>query len=306
MLDILFLGTGAAVPSRDRTTSALAVRSGRDIILLDCGEGTQRQLMVSPFSFMKIRAVLITHMHGDHVLGLPGLLQTMGLSGRKDPLTVYGPSCLERYIRSAMDATEGDTGYDLSFEAVEDGGEYAIGGLTATAFATDHGTESFGYVIREADLPGKLDRAKALSLGLEDGPDLARIKSGETVKGVDPSQVIGEPLRGLSMAYTGDTRPCPAIPLAAKGVDVLVHEATYKSSEEKLADEHAHSTVGQAADDAKEAGARYLILTHISNRYREREGLEAEARTLFPDSFVAEDMRMFSVTRGSISFTDSN
>lgn len=306
MLDILFLGTGAAVPSRDRTTSALAVRSGRDIVLLDCGEGTQRQLMVSPFSFMKIRAILITHMHGDHVLGLPGLLQTMGLSGRKDPLTVYGPSCLEGYIRSAMDATEGDTGYELSFETVEDGGRYAIGDLTAIAFCTDHGTESFGYVIREADLPGKLDRAKALSLGLEEGPDLARIKNGETVRGVEPSQVMGEPRKGLSMAYTGDTRPCPAIPLAAKGVDVLVHEATYMSSEAGLADEHAHSTVGQAADDARAAGARYLILTHISNRYREREGLEAEARALFPDSFVAEDMRMFSVTRGSISFTDSD
>ena len=306
MLDILFLGTGAAVPSRDRTTSALAVRSGRDIILLDCGEGTQRQLMVSPFSFMKIRAVLITHMHGDHVLGLPGLLQTMGLSGRKDPLTVYGPSRLEDYIRTAMDATEGDIGYELSFEAVADGGKYAIGNLTATAFSTDHGIESFGYVIREADAPGRLDRAKALSLGLEDGPDLARIKNGETVKGVEPSQVMGEPQKGLSMAYTGDTRPCPAVPLAAKGVDVLVHEATYMSSEEKLAGEHGHSTVRQAADDARAAGARYLILTHISNRYKEREGLEEEAKGLFPEAYVAEDMRMFSVTRGSISFTDSD
>ena len=187
MLDILFLGTGAAVPSRDRTTSAVAVRSGRDIVLMDCGEGTQRQLMVSPFSFMKIGAVLITHMHGDHVLGLPGLLQTMGLSGRKDPQAVYGPKGLEAYVRSAMEATEGDTGYELTFTAVSDGGEYRIGGFTATAFSTDHGIESFGYVLKEADAPGKLDRAKALSLGLEDGPDLARIKSGETVRGVHPS-----------------------------------------------------------------------------------------------------------------------
>jgi ribonuclease Z len=306
MLDILFLGTGAAVPSRDRTTSAVAVRSGRDIVLMDCGEGTQRQLMVSPFSFMKIGAILITHMHGDHVLGLPGLLQTMGLSGRKDPLTVYGPGGLESYVRPIMEATEGETGYGLEFVAVEDGGEYGIGGLTATAFSTDHSIESFGYVIREADAPGRLDRAKALSLGLEDGPDLARIKNGETVKGIEPSQVIGEPRRGLSMAYTGDTRPCPRIPEAAKGVDVLVHEATYMSSESKLAEEHAHSTVGQAARDAADAGARHLILTHISNRYKDRAGLEAEARALFPESYVAEDMRMYSVTRGSISFTDSD
>ena len=165
-MELLFLGTGASVPSRDRATSCIAVRGGSDIILMDCGEGSQRQLMISPFSFMKIRAVLITHLHGDHVFGLPGLLQTMSLSGRTEPLTVYGPRGLAKGLDMMMTATEGETIYPLEVVELEGGEEFAVRDMTVRSFRTEHGMPSIGFIVREKDKPGKLDRAKGLSLGI--------------------------------------------------------------------------------------------------------------------------------------------
>lgn len=302
MLELLFLGTGAAVPSKKRSTSCIAVRSGPDIILLDCGEGSQRQLMLSPFSFMKIRTILITHMHGDHVFGLPGLLQTMGLNGRRDPLTIYGPPGLDAGLKAMLLATEGELEYDLKVVELEGRESFEAGCMTVTAYPTDHGIASMGFVVREHDRPGRLDREKAHSLGIKDGPDLARLKNGETVNGVRPEDVLGPVNRGLSVSYTGDTRPTPAIAEASKDVDVLVHESSYMDSESELAQAHFHSTVLQAAGDARDAGARCLVLTHFSNRYDEMEPIVEEARTAFPgDVYAASDFDFFEIKPDSIA-----
>ena len=303
MLELLFLGTGASVPSRDKATSCIAVRSGSDIILMDCGEGSQRQLMVSPLSFMKIRVILITHLHGDHVFGLPGLLQTMSLSGRKDPLTVYGPEGIVRCVETFMSVTEGDTVYPLEVVEVSGGESFEVGNTTVSVYRTEHNIASVGYTVREKDRPGKLDKEKAASLGI-DGPDLSRLKNGEAVNGVLPEQVLGSPVKGVSVSYTGDTVPCESVIEGAKDVTVLIHESTYMSAQNDLASEHAHSSAAQAAEDAKSCGASHLILTHISNRYDDLEEVEREARSIFENSFAARDMMFLEIRADGIRFKE--
>ena len=301
MLELLFLGTGASVPSRNKATSCIAVRNGSDIILMDCGEGSQRQIMVSPFSFMKIRVILITHLHGDHVFGLPGLLQTMSLSGRKDPITVYGPPGIRDCIDAFMTVTQGETIYPMEVIEVSGGESFAVGEMTVSVYRTEHNIASVGYRIDEKDRPGKMDKDKALSLGIKNGPDLSRLKNGETVNGVKPEQVLGPTIKGSSISYTGDTVKTGSVAEASEGVSVLIHESTYMSSDSELAKEHFHSTALQAAEAAKECGASWLILTHVSQRYRNLDAVVAEAKTIFDNTVAAQDMQLFEIKGENIS-----
>lgn len=303
-MEILFLGTSAAVPSKEHSTSCIAVRSGSDIILLDCGEGSQRQLMLSPFSFMKVRAVLVTHMHGDHVFGLPGLLQTMSLSNRSEPLLVCGPPGTSAALDAMMSVTEGETSYPVEVVEVSGGESLDAGCFTISPYATDHGIASVGYVLKDADRPGRIDADKARSLGIESGREMARLKAGETIRGVRPEDVIGPVVPGYRVAYSGDTRPCVSEDSAVAGADVLIHEATYMDSESSNASEHFHTTALQAAEVAERAGVCHLILTHISNRYDDREAVRREAATVFPESYVADDMDLFELTRKGLSLAD--
>lgn len=299
-MEILFLGTSAAVPSRDRSTSCIAVREGPDIVLMDCGEGSQRQIMASPYSFMKIRVILITHLHGDHVFGLPGLLQTMGLSNRAEPLTVYGPPGIATFIDSSMAVTEGETSYPLEIVELTGGESFQVRGFSVSCFRTDHGMFSLGFVLRTPDRPGRLDHGKALALGVRDGPDMARLKSGHPVGDVRPEDVMEPPTPGPSVAYTGDTRPCDGTRESVGGVTVLIHDATYMDSEAVNAEEHWHSTAAQAARIAADAGVGSLILTHMSHRYDDREAVAMEARKVFENSYAADDLMLFEVTRAGI------
>lgn len=306
-MDVVFLGTSAAVPSKSRSTSCIAVREGPDVLLLDCGEGAQRRIMASSVSFMRIGAVLVTHLHGDHLFGLPGLIQTMGLSGRTRPLRVCGPPGISRFLDAVACVTDGDGAeppYPVEVAELGGGESFEVDGFRVECFRTDHGVASVGYVVREPDRPGRLDRGKALALGIRDGPDMARLKRGEAVGGVRPEDVVGPPVPGLSLAYTGDTRPSLSVAEAVRGVDLLIHESTYMDSEASNAEEHGHSTASQAAAVAREAGVGHLILTHVSHRYEDRSLLEAEARRVFPESYAAEDMETFRLTRGGLTSTD--
>ena len=296
MPEILFLGTSAAVPSKARSTSCIALRSGPDILLLDCGEGAQRQLMLSPFSFMKIRAILITHLHGDHVFGLPGLLQTMSLSDRKDPILVCGPPGTASALDAMMSATEGETQYEVEVEEVSGGESIEVRGMTIMPYATDHGIASVGYVVKDRPRPGRIDAAKAKSLGISEGREMALLKSGQEVRGVKPSEVVSPPIEGCRIAYSGDTRPCESEDEAIRGVDVLIHESTYMDAESMQAKEHFHTTAAQAARIASDAGAGFLILTHLSNRYDDHDAVLAEAKSIFENAFVADDMHRYELS----------
>ena len=301
MLELTFLGTAAAVPSRDRMMSCTAVRKGPSVTLFDCAEGSQRQLMLSRMSFMKVDAVFVTHLHGDHILGLPGLLQTMGMAGRKNTLMLCGPEGFYRSVKMMMEACEGEIDYDLDIREVAPGDVIELNSASVTVFATEHGVPSVGYVYRENDRPGRLDRDKAIELGLTPGPDFSRITAGETVKGVRPEQVVGPMRKGMSIAYTGDTVPLDSISDACGGVDVLVHEATYCEEEAELAQKNLHSTCVQAARVAKDAGVRCLILTHISNRYDSDELMTAQSREVFLETYVARDMDTFEISEDRIT-----
>lgn len=300
MFEILFLGTGASVPSRDRSLPCVAVRQGRSISLFDCGEGSQRQLMISPFSFMKIDRIFITHLHGDHILGLPGLLQTMGMSGRKDPVSVYGPTGLLKALKSMLDACEGELEYELRIEEVEGDEEFSFESFDVTVFRTVHNTSSVGFVYREHERPGTFNKEKAERLGLIPGEDFSRLQAGETVKGVTPDQVIGPARPGCSLVYTGDTVPCSEILNASKDVDVLIHEATYTEDDSELAKEHFHSTAKAAAETASKCNVRMLALIHISNRYGDSEASLAEAKSVFGNTIAPDDFQMLTVNSGSI------
>lgn len=299
MIEVLFLGTAASTPSRYKSLPCVAARYGPDILLFDCGEGTQRQLMISPFSFMKVKAIFLTHLHGDHIMGVPGLLQTMGLSGRKDPIVICGPRGTGDSVRMLMGSCEGELQYPVEVREAEPGPVFEGGGYSVRAVGSDHGVASLAYVMEEGTVPGKINRRKAESLGLEP-KDLALIKKGITVKGVEPGEVTGPARRGTKIVITGDTRPCDDITEAAAGADMLIHEATFMSDSAELADAHMHSTALQAAETARRSDVGMLVLTHISNRYEDLTLPEEEARSVFPNTVAARDMDMFQVSTAGI------
>ncbi|NLL95277.1 MAG: ribonuclease Z [Thermoplasmatales archaeon] len=296
MFEILFLGTAAAVPSKARSMPCIALRHRSGVAIFDCGEGAQRQFMFSPFSFMKVDWVFLTHLHGDHVLGLPGLLQTMSLSGRDRPILVVGPGGTGESVRKMLDSCMGTLAYGLEVVDAAPGDSFECEGFTVTAVETEHVVESLGYVVEGEGTRGRFDREKALSLGLEPGNDFSRISDGETVKGVVPEEVLGPAKPGMRIVISGDTVPTPAIAEACRGADLLIHEATFMGSERDVADATGHTTAGAAAEIAKAAGVRHLILTHISNRYDGAE-LAAEAAAVFPGALAAADMDHFRLTR---------
>ena len=300
MFDILFLGTGASVPSRDRSLPCVAVRQGRSISLFDCGEGSQRQLMVSPFSFMKVDRIFITHLHGDHILGLPGLLQTMGMSGRKKAVSVFGPKGTDKALNDLLGACEGELEYEVEIHELEGGESFDFDGLSVSSFRTEHNVPSVGYLYREGDRPGTFNREKAEKLGLEPGEDFTRLRSGETVKGVRPEQVIGPVKSGCSMVYTGDSLPCSEIREAAMNVDVLIHESTYVDEDSEMAKVHFHSTARSAAETASQCEVGMLALIHVSNRYGGVEPPLAEAKMYFENTIAPSDLQMVSVSSGNI------
>lgn len=299
MFDLLFLGTGASVPSRNRALPCVAVKRGPDIVLFDCGEGSQRQLMQSRFSFMKIRAIFITHLHGDHFYGLPGLLQTMGMSGRKEPIIVCGPVGLKNALTVCLDVCEGEMEYPVDVRDVSPGDVIDVGDMKVTVFKTEHEIMSQGYVIREPDQVAKVDPVKAAEHAIS-GKDFRILEKGGVVNGVRMDDLLLPPVPGKSVAYTGDTRKCRSVIDAVHGVDVLIHESTFSSAEECHALEHNHSTAVWAAEVAKEAEVGTLILTHISNRYKDREVLRKEAAEIFPNTLVPADFDFYVMTKNGI------
>jgi len=299
MFDILFLGTGASVPSRDHGLPAVLVRSGPDTVLLDCGEGTQRQIMVSPYSFMKVGGIFITHLHGDHFYGLPGLIQTMGMMGRKDRLVVRGPEGTAAAVEAVLSVCPGELGFELDVSDMSPGETVSVGALSVSPFSTDHGLVSQGYIVKEPDVRGKVDAAKAESLGIS-GRDFSVLEEGGTVNGVSMSDICEPTRKGKVLAYTGDTRPCPSVAEAVKGADVLIHEATYTKSEASKAQEFFHSTAAQAATVARDCGCGALFLVHISNRYKDRNECLKEAAEIFPAVYLPADLSVYKTTKRGI------
>lgn len=293
ILEVVFLGTGASVPSRERSLPCTAVRRESDITLFDCGEGSQRQLMCSSLSFMKVERIMVSHLHGDHVLGIPGLLQTMSLSGRSRPLTIAGPAGLEDAVRSMLDLCQGDLAFPLYIQEMAPGERLIAPGFDILAVEGRHNMESLSYVYREEPRSGRMYKSRLHEMGIPEGALYSSLQRGETVewqgRRITAAEVRGPERPGRGVAYSGDTLPNPDFQEAARGVDVMVHESTFSQAEAGLAKSHFHSTARQAAEIAKNAEASILVLMHVSSRYKDPAPLLEEARAVFPDTHLAHD-----------------
>ena len=294
----MFLGTSASAPTASRGASATLVRRGGDRLLVDCGEGTQRQLLRSDAGLVDLEHVFLTHLHADHVLGLPGMLKTFALRGREVPITVYGPSGTSALMR-ALGVVIGRLTYPFSVVELGPGAVVERGDYRLETFAVAHGRSSVGYALREDDRPGRFDVATADALGVPDGPSRGALQRGEEVtledgRVVRPDDVLGPSRRGRSIVITGDTAPTRSVVEAAAGADVLVHEATFLTEERDRARETDHSTTEDAADVARDAGVHLLALTHISARYAGSEVAEEAAR-IFPATVVPRDFDLVTI-----------
>ena len=274
-MDFVFLGTGAGVPAKARNVSAIALEllEERGVVwLFDCGEATQHQILKTSVKPRRIEKIFITHLHGDHIFGLPGLLSSRSFQGGTDDLTVYGPKGIADYIQTSLSISGTHLKYSLSVVEIEEGIVFEDDQFTVSALALDHGILSYGYRIVEKDRPGTLLVDKLRDEGVAPGPIFKAIKNGENVTLEDGRVLFGtdylsEPNKGRILTILGDTRTCEQSIQLAKNADYLVHEATFSRDEGEMAFDYFHSTTTQAAETAKLAGARHLILTHISARY---------------------------------------
>ena len=302
MLTVTFLGTSAARPTVERNVSGLAIHREGETLLFECGEGTQRQMMRYGVSFA-LSEIFFTHFHADHFLGVIGLIRTLGLQGRPEPLFLYGPKGAKRVLGTAL--TLGVERVPFPVEIVEvkagDTVQRATGngkrlGYDVCAFPTEHGGgPSIGYVLREHVRRGRFDVEKARAMGIPEGPLWGKLTKGEDVQLTDgqtvrPSDLVGPSRPGRLVAFTGDTRPCAATVDAAQGADLLIHEATFGEEERDRARDTGHATAKEAAQVALAARAKRLVLSHVSARYSiSADELVREAREVFPNSSVARD-----------------
>ena len=285
-LSLFFAGTAGSVPTARRGLPATLLRRGGDRLLFDCGEGTQRQLLRT-VGLPDMQAVFLTHHHADHWLGLPGMLKSFELRDRQAPLTVYGPPGTVALMR-AMRIVYGRLRYPFDVVDLEAGDAVAYDGYEVTPFNVRHRGRAFGYAIVEEPRPGRFDAELATRLGVAFGPDFGRLQRGEVVNGVHPEQVIGPERPGRKLVLSGDTSPCEMLRVAAHEADVLVHEATFTDEEHERAMQTGHSTARQAAELAREADVRLLVLTHLSTRYAGGE-VRDEARATFERTEVPRD-----------------
>ena len=300
MLALTFLGTGAACPTIDRNVASIALQREGETMLFDCGEGTQRQMMRFGVSFA-FRDIFFTHWHSDHLLGVIGLLRTMGLLNifggqeRRDPLVLYGPKGAERILTHALAVGIERVKFPVEIMELKVGDAIRRKEYDIVTFATDHRADTVGYALVEHQRLGRFHPERAREFGVPEGPLWGRLHKGEAVttpegRTVTPADLVGPPRPGRTVVISGDTRPVESLRAAAAGADLLVHEATFSEEDRERARETGHSTAEEAARIASEAGVKRLVLTHISPRYtRDAPELLAEAKMIFPETVVAKD-----------------
>ena len=300
MLSVTFLGTSAARPTVERNVSGVAVVREGETLLFECGEGTQRQMMRYGVSFA-FSEIFFTHFHADHFLGVIGLLRTLGLQARPEPLFLYGPKGAKKVLGEALKLGVERVPFPVEIAEVKPGDALRTTqhaprtGYEIHVFATEHGGGSVGYALREHERRGRFDVEKAKAAGIPEGPLWGKLTKGETIELADgrrltPDDFVGPKRPGRLVVFTGDTRPCAAVVDAAQGADLLIHEATFGEDERERAKETGHSTAREAAQVALAAKARRLVLSHVSARYSiSADELVKEAREVFKETVVAKD-----------------
>ncbi len=294
MLSVTFLGTGAACPTIERNVASLAIQREGETLIFDSGEGTPRQMMRYGVGY-SFREIFFTHDHSDHILGITGLILTMGLLDRTAPLTLYGPRGASRVLGGLLTVGIERSKFPVEIVEIRAGDRLSRHAYDIVVFETEHRTDTIGFALAEHARPGRFDVARARDLGIPEGPLWGQLHKGNPVtlpdgRTIESAQLVGPSRPGRTVVYSGDTRPVPQVVEAARGADLLVHEATFGEEERVRAVETGHSTASDAARVARDAGVRRLVLTHISARYsREAPELAEEARAIFPEVTVARD-----------------
>jgi len=293
MIRVTFLGTAASRPTVGRNVSSILVNREGELLMFDCGEGTQRQMMRFGTGFT-VRDIFVTHMHADHFLGIIGLLRTMGLQGREEPITLWAPVGGGSILHDAVNLGVERVPFGIEIRELEPEQRVERDGYDIIAYRTQHGGRSLGYVLAEHERRGRFNPERARELGVPEGPLFGKLHRGEPVevngRTVRPEDVVGPPRPGRRVVYTGDTRPTRHTVELAHQADLLIHDATFSHDELERARATGHSTAREAAEVARRAGALRLALTHISSRYADDpRALEREARAVFPGAFVAHD-----------------
>jgi len=300
-LNVVFLGTAASIPTVARALPCVVVKRKNEILMFDCGEGVQRQMIKAGVGFHRKMKAFVSHMHGDHILGLPGLLQTMSLLDRQQKLEVYGPVGIRAFVEAIRETVQFVLTFPIDIHEIENEGvicqekEYEF-----KVARTDHVIPNLAYALIEKPRPGRFNPKKAKTLGVPEGPLWSKLQLGEKVKTptgsvVKPEQVVGAPRPGRKIVYSGDTRPIKSLLKLAENADLLIHETTFDDELLDKAKEDGHSTPGQAADTAKKAKVKRLILTHLSSRYKNPQALLEQAKKIFSNVDVAEDFMEISV-----------
>lgn len=293
-MQVTFLGTAASWPTRERNASAIALDMEKEVVLLDCGEGTQRQMFQSPTSFMRTRRVFISHYHGDHFLGLPGLIQSMCLNKRTEPLDIYGPRETRKFVDMILQLGHFTLKFPVEAHELAPGDEVDLGSYTVRTAKALHTVPTLAYRVEEKGKRGRFDGEKARGMGIK-GRDFARLESGESVElpngtTVKPEMVMGPPRAGRSIVYSGDSAPAEDVLRLSRKADILIHESTVGHELEEEWNTYGHSSARQAAAIAKDAEVGMLYLTHFSSRYTDLAPLEEEARASFAATRVARDL----------------
>jgi len=297
---LMFLGTGAGMPAKARNVTSIALQlleERQSIWLFDCGEATQHQILHTSIKPRKIEKIFLTHLHGDHIYGLPGFISSRSFQGGTDLVTIYGPKGVEEFVRTSLSISQSHLSYPLQFVETTEGTIFEDEQFKVVAKKLEHGIATFGYRIIEKDLPGALQVDKLKELALKPGPIYQKLKNGEKVKledgtVLDGRDFLGPSQKGRIVTILGDTRYTENSIELSIDADLLIHEATFADGDEKLAFEYFHSTTTQAAKIARLANVKRLILTHISSRYQtdvDLDKLEKEAQAIFPATTLAED-----------------
>ncbi len=290
MIRLTMLGTSGSAPTRERNLSGTALQFDGELFLFDCGEGTQRQMFKYGINISKLKAIFITHIHGDHVIGIAGLTRTLSLYKRTSPLTIFVPQGFEENIKALIKFDDAVFTYEIIVRGVTGGKVFSGDGFEIRAFALRHSVRDYGYIFKEAD-KWHFMKQKCRALGIK-GEMFKRLEKRKQIivgkKAIHFKDVTTFEL-GKKVVYAADTRPTKSTVKAASGADVLIHESTYDDAVSKLAKERMHSTSGEAAKVAKDAKVKKLVLFHFSTRYKNTEALLKDAKKVFPESYLAND-----------------
>lgn len=289
-MKITFLGTSGSTPTKDRGLSSLALEYGKDLLLFDCGEGTQMQMMKFGLNISKIRAIFLTHIHGDHVIGLAGLVRTLSLNGRSEDLEIFIPRSDVKNIKSLLKFDRARLSFNVTVKPTKNGEIFKADDYTIDGFKLKHSVETFGYVFTEYDKIHFI-KEKCNRLGIK-GTMFAQLEEKGAIK-VNGKKIkiqdVTTEEEGKIIVYATDSRPIKNTINVSREADILIHEATYADELEDYAEERGHSTSMEAAEIAKKAKAKMLILTHISARYRDTTELLNQAKRIFPNTVIAND-----------------